>query len=214
MERIKKSLAAYSLLLFLALTNIHLKAQENKEANTVFSKLSTLDINFKDFGFFVAPAYSLTQMAEEPNSLFHVRGGFNYKDKWSIGGYFNTALDEFDLDLEDQIELDLNYWSVGGFIEYTLYSKKMLHLTFPLYIGYAELEADNDFEGNDYGDYDELEFFEIEPSALLELNLHKHIRFNIGAGYRFSLPMDEGYFNDPTISGFTANFGLKFGLFR
>ncbi len=209
-----KNSCSWILFFFLGLTHIHLKAQKNREASTLFNKPSTVDLNLKDFGFFVAPAYNLTQMAEETNSLFHVRGGFNYKDKLSIGGYFNTALDEFDLDLEDQIELNLHYWSVGGFIEYTLYSKKMLHLTFPLYIGYAELETDNDFEGNDYGDYDELEFFEIEPSALLELNLHKHIRFNLGAGYRFSLPMNEGYFNDPTISGFTTNFGLKFGLFR
>ena len=209
-----KNSCSWILFFFLGLTHIHLKAQENREASTLFNKLSTVDLNLKDVGFFVAPAYNLTQMAEETNSLFHVRGGFNFKDKWSIGGYFSTALDEFDLDLEDQIELNLHYWSVGGFIEYTLYSKKMLHLTFPLYIGYAELEMDNDFEGDEFGDYDESEFLEIEPSGLLEINLHKHIRFNLGAGYRFALPLEDESIGDLRISGFTTTVGLKFGLFR
>jgi hypothetical protein len=36
----------------------------------------------------------------------------------------------------------MNYWTAGGFAEYTLLSKKIFHITFPLYVGYGEVEMD------------------------------------------------------------------------
>ena len=60
----------------------------------------------------------------------------------------------------------------------------------------------------------ESRFFQIEPSALLEVNLHKYVRFNIGVGYRVIENMNYRNFNQSDISGFTGYIGFKFGLFK
>lgn len=70
-----------------------------------------------------------------------------------------------------------------------------------------------DNENGDAG-LGEANFFQIEPSALLEVNLHKYVRFNIGAGYRFVGQMSYRNLNQSDISGLTGYVGLKFGLFR
>lgn len=87
--------------------------------------------------------------------------------------------------------------------------KILFHVTLPLYIGFGEVQMDNE---NGEIDLSESNFFQIEPAALLEVNLHKYVRFNMGAGYRFVGEMDYRNFNQSDISGLTGYVGLKFGL--
>jgi len=87
----------------------------------------------------------------------------------------------------------------------------MVYISLPLYVGYGEVEMDNESGNVRLG---EASFLQIEPSALLEINLHKYIRFNIGAGYRIVGDMNYRNFNQSNISGLTGNIGLKFGLFK
>jgi hypothetical protein len=54
-------------------------------------------------------------------------------------------------------------------------------LTFPIFIGYGEVQMDNEMGDSSLG---ESNFFQIEPSVLLEINLNKFALFNVGAGYR------------------------------
>lgn len=112
---------------------------------------------------------------------------------------------------ETQPNIYMDYWSVGAMTEYTLFSKKVFHLSFPLYVGYGEVEMDDELGDTDLG---EANFFQIEPSALLEVNLHKYVRFNLGVGYRVVGQMNYRNFNQSDISGLTGYIGLKFGLFR
>lgn len=144
-------------------------------------------------------------------SIFNLRGGVNFKDKVSIGGYFNTSINDINPESENLPNIYMDYWSVGGFAEYTLLAKKLVHLTFPLYLGYGEVQMDNEIGDVGLG---EANFFQIEPSALLEINLHKNIRFNLGAGYRIVGQMNYRNFDQSDLSGFTGYAGLKFGLFR
>lgn len=204
----KKNILAFA---FACLTifQMDLFAQDNNEAKTLLG--SGNPISTKDLGFFVAPSYGLTQMDGSTTSLFNLRGGINFKDKFSFGAYFNTSLNEIRPQSETIQNIYMDYWTVGGFAEYTLFSKKVVHLSFPLYVGYGEVEMDN--ENGDTG-LGEANFFQIEPSALLEVNLHKYVRFNIGAGYRFVGQMNYRNLNQSDISGLTGYVGLKFGLFR
>lgn len=148
------------------------KAQQDDEASTLLGNGAS--ISTKDIGFFVAPAYGITSMDGSSASLFNLRSGLNVKDKISLGAYFNTSLNEIKPESETVQGVYMDYWSVGGFAEYTLLSKKVLHVTFPLYVGYGEVEMDN--EDGDVG-LGEANFLQIEPSALLEVNLHKYVRF-------------------------------------
>jgi hypothetical protein len=184
-------------------------AQDNNEAKTLFGSGNM--ISKKDLGFFVAPSYGLTQMDGSATSLFNLRGGISLKDKFSFGTYFNTSLNQIRPKSETLPNIYMDYWSVGGFAEYTMFSKKVVHLTFPLYVGYGEVQMDN--ENGDTG-LGEANFLKVEPSALLEINLYKYIRFNIGAGYRFIGQMNYRNFNQSDISGLSGYIGLKLGLFR
>lgn len=103
-----------------------------------------------------------------------------------------------------------DFWSLGGFVEYTAFSKKLVHLSFPLCIVMGEVEMDNRTGDAELGESD---FFLIEPSALLEINLNKYMRFNTGADYRIAGDMTYRNFDQGDISGFTGYVGLKFGLF-
>ncbi len=193
----------------LTLFQINLFAQESNEAQTLFGGEKPLST--KDIGLIVAPSYGITQMDGSTASLLNLRAGINLKDKFSFGAYFNTSLNEIRPQSEVLQNIYMDYWSVGGFAEYTLFSKKLFHVTFPLYIGYGEVQMDN--ENGDPG-LGESNFFQVEPSALLEVNLHKHVRFNLGAGYRFVGSMNYRNLDQSDISGFTGYVGLKFGLFK
>lgn len=59
----------------------------------------------------------------------------------------------------------------------------------------------------------EQSFFILEPSSLVEVNLHKHVRLNLGAGYRIIGEMNYRNMNQSDISGFSGIVGFKFGLF-
>ena len=158
----------------------HLTAQDNAEAKTLFGGDS--QIRGDQFGFFIAPAYGITQMDGDVASLFQVRGGVGWRDQISIGAYFSTSLNEITPESESILEVYMDYWSVGGFVEYTPFAKEVVHLTFPVYFGFGEVEMDN-VVGN--GGLGEASCFQIEPTALLEVNMHDYVRLYLGAGYRF-----------------------------
>ncbi len=190
----------------IAQTNLY--AQANQQAETIWSNQS-LDI--KSIGFFAAPAYGITQIGESTASLFQARGGLSWKDQLSLGAYFNVSLNQIEPPNETISDLYLDYWTVGGFIEYTWRSDKKFHITFPVYLGYGELQMDN--ENGDAG-FGEANFFQVEPNALLEINLHKYIRLNFGGGYRWLGPVNYRGLSESDVSGLTAYIGMKLGLFR
>ena len=186
-----------------------LAAEDTTGLQTLFGNGSRLSI--RDIGLFVAPTSGVTQMDGSTTPLFNLRGGLNLKDRFSIGGYFNTSLDEIYPRDERNPDAYLDYWTAGGFMEYTLFPKKLVHLTIPLFFGYGEVEMDHERREDPY---EEGNFFQIEPSALIEINLHKYVRFNIGAGYRFLGQINHPNFDPSELSGPTGYLGLKLGLFR
>lgn len=204
-----KMLFAFMTWSFVTLSAWSISAQENNEASTLFGSVSP--VSTQNLGFFAAPTLGLTRMDGSSAGLFNLRAGISLKDQFSLGAYFNTSMNRIYPQSETLADIYMDYWTVGGFAEYTLLSKRLIHLTFPLYIGYGEVQMDN--ESGDAG-LGEAYFFQIEPSALLELNLHKYVRFNVGAGYRFVGDMNYRNFNQSDLSGFTGYAGFKFGLFR
>lgn len=182
-----------------------LTAQTTQEAQTLFGS------NLRNTGFFVAPAYGFTAMDGAVASLFQLRGGVNFGDKFTVGSYFNTSLNNIRPQSETLPGVYMDYWSVGGFTEYTVLAKKLFHVTLPLFIGYGEVEMDHEMGRAGLG---EANFMQVEPSALMEINLHKYARFNVGVGYRIVGQMNYRNFDQGDLSGLTGYMGLKFGLFR
>lgn len=184
------------------------QGQTGTEAQTLFGGNG---LRTKDLGFFVAPAIGFTQMDGAAATLFQLRGGINLKDRFTVGGYFNHSLNDIRPKSETVPGVYMDYWSAGGFTEYTVLAKKLFHLTLPLFIGYGEVEMDNEMGRAGLG---EANFLQVEPSALLEINLHRYARFNVGVGYRMVGQMSYRNFDQRDISGLTGYVGLKFGLFR
>jgi hypothetical protein len=186
-----------------------LVAQPVNEARTLFENGNPLDA--KDVGFFVAPSLGITQMDASNALLFNIRGGIDLKDKLTFGAYYSVSMNQIKPRSEIVPNVYMDYWSVGGFGEYTLLSKKLVHVTFPIYMGFGEVQMDSEIDDVELG---EANFFQIEPSAMLEVNLHKYVRFSLGAGYRIVNEMQYRNLNQSDLSGFTGYMGLKFGLFR
>lgn len=162
-------------------------------------------------GFFVAPSLGFTQLDGAAASLLHVRGGVALNRKFSVGGYYSKSMNDVRSKSEPTPGVYLDYRSIGGFVEYTAFANRLVHLSFPLMLGWGEVEYDREDGPANLG---EANFFQVEPSAMLELNLHKYIRVQGGAGYRFVGNMSYRNLTQSDISGLTAYIGLKIGLFR
>ncbi len=184
-----------------------INAQDNNDTQTLMGdKLPSLD----NFGFYIAPAYQFTQLDAAAASLFHIRGGISFKKQFNLGGFYNVSLNQINPSSEVLTNVYMDYWNAGGYVEYTVLAKKLVHVTLPIYIGYGEVQMDNEMGELDLG---EANFATFEPNLLLEINLHKYAKFNIGGGYRWVSEMNYRNFNQNDISGVTASVGFTFGIF-
>lgn len=163
-----------------------------------------------DLGFMVAPAYGFTKFDDAGVSLMELRGGLVINDRFTVGGFFTLSVNDFVPVSETIPNIYMDYLAGGGLLEYTLLSRRLFHLTFPLLIGAGEVEMDGDSGSPGLG---ESTFFLIEPAALLEMNVHKNVRLNIGAAYRFISEMSYRNLDQRDLAGFTGKVGIKFGLF-
>ena len=198
-----KKIKKIALVVFGLLANSFILSAQESPA-TLLEKKSTLEKEYVKF--FLAPSIGFTQMDGDNTTLFYLRGGLTLKDKFSFGGYFNTSLNEINPQSETQSNVYMDYWSVGGFAEYTWNASKLVHMTFPVYIGMGEVQMDN--QSGDAG-LGEANFFQIEPSALIEVNLTNFLKLNFGVGYRLVGNMEYRNFNQSDISGLTGNLGLR-----
>lgn len=182
---------------------------EPSEANTLFKNGGRLTT--ERMGFFVAPAIGLTKLDDAAAALFHVRGGMNFSDAFSFGGFYNASMHQIVPKSETLANICMDYWSAGGLLEFTAFAKKLVHVTFPIQLGIGEVQMDNE-EGD--AELGEANFAVIEPAALIELNLHKYVRLNVGAGYRWISDVEYRNFDQRSLEGLTGYAGLRFGWFR
>lgn len=165
----------------------------------------------KDVSFMVAPSFAYTRMDGDGMTMLNLRAGGVIKRKLALGGFYAFSIGDTEPQSEIIPNLYMDYRAVGGFLEYTLHSDKLVHFTFPLLIGVGEVEMDNDFGSADFG---ESSFLVVEPSALLEINLHQYIKINLGVTYRFVGDMSYRNLDNTDISGVVGQVGLKLGIFK
>lgn len=203
-----RSLFKFSVVIFY-LTGINAYAQDAPEAKTLFGKGN--GVNTKKLGFNLAPALGYTRFDGSDAALFHLRGGLNFGDRLTLGGYYSVSLNNVVPRSETIPNIYLDYWSFGFLAEPTLFAKKLVHVTLPITLGYGEVQMDNEIGEAGLG---EANFFQGEVAMMLEANLIKQLRFNIGAGYRQLGSMTYRNMNQADISGPVFYIGLRAGLFR
>ncbi|MEI7501403.1 MAG: hypothetical protein WCK84_13270 [Bacteroidota bacterium] len=110
----------------------------------------------------------------------------------------------------------------GLLVEYTLFPKSMVHVTFPVIIGggwatYVTALEYYEWKGGEmdlcHKTIGSDAFFVVEPGIRVEINLQKFMRLNAGVSYRYV--GDLQLINTPStmMNNFTATIGLKFGKF-
>lgn len=211
MKRNVISIFAFFLLVFATISSA--LGQENAQPETLFKKGN----GWKP-GFFVAPQFQLGSIDNSTLALPGVRAGVQLGQGLAIGGSFSRSVGEMRpaSEISDQLYMDMQ---LGGLLlEFTTAPNKLVHFTFPLVIGAGEVEMDTRerFEyltGMDDNNFGEEHFFFIEPSAQLEINLHKYVRLNLGASYRFVNNASYRGLDHADLSGFNAVFGIKAGMF-
>lgn len=183
-------------------------AQEDRQ--TLFDN----DLSLSNLGFMVEPGFQFTTIAGESAGFFQIRTGIVFNDRITVGGFYGDMVNDIrpstlNSSLPPRAHLDA--YTAGGFLEYTVYSSKLVHLTLPLSAGMMEVEIDD--EGR-YYDYEERKNLFFEPRAMIELNLHRFARLNAGLGYRI---MGSAIQDDPGVpeagNALTFQVGLKMGVF-
>ncbi|MCH7410575.1 hypothetical protein MM239_14300 [Belliella sp. DSM 111904] len=196
-----------SLALLFSITFLSL-AQDKQES------LFNSNLSISNLGIMVEPGFQVTQVTGETAGFFQFRSGIVFNDKFTIGGFYGQLLNEvrpasFGTTLPQRAHLDS--WTAGGFLEYTIFSNKLVHFSFPLAVGVMEVEIDNEGRGNDFDETNTLFF---EPRALLEINLHRFARLNAGVGYRIMGNTLESAVGVPEAgNALTFQIGLKMGVF-
>lgn len=135
----------------------------------------------------------------------------------AVGGFYAASLGEINPDTETDTDIYYDIQMGGLILEYTLNPDKVLHVSFPLQLGWGELQADWREGSPNYGDDDffgEERLFVIEPGALLEVNLLPWARLQAGASYRLvASDLEYRGLRGTDLQGISGNIGLRFGMF-
>jgi len=215
-----------SLLLALLLSGIILFAQENKqtasgdEVKTLFGKNDKIS-----HGWFVGPQTAYTQFDGRDVWMGGIAAGWIINHNFTIGltgmGFVNRNGLWYD-NVQDTLGAYLEGGYGGLLLEYTLFPKSPVHVTFPVLIGGGGISmvSDDVFYTWDEDEWDDDHkvltddaFFVVEPGVRVELNVVKFFRINAGVSYRYVPDLNLKNMDQNMLNNFTATVGLKFGKF-
>jgi len=147
--------------------------------------------------------------------LMGVKGGFVLGHNLNIGlaGYgFVTQMN-----LQDKGFLKYGGGYGGLYFEPVIWSDKVVHLAFPVIIGGGGMGSYINYSGNDpYEDIyvqDVSGFFVFEPGAMVEINIIKNIRLDLGGTYRLTYGLDLPNVSNDVLNNWTVECTLKIGAF-
>jgi hypothetical protein len=114
----------------------------------------------------------------------------------------------------------------GGIqLEYTLFPKSVVHVTFPVLIGGGGISYvvhDDSWNDDHHGDGDwdchnnvlvSGGFFVVEPGVKAEVNILKFMRLDVGVTYRYVPNLQVTNTSEDLLNNFNVTMGLKFGKF-
>jgi hypothetical protein len=197
----------------------------NDEMNTLFGKGNKTTI-----GWFIGPAGGYTRFCSSDVALAGIQVGMVVNHNFTIGlaGYGVANSDHLVYpQFVDTTDVRLEGGYGGLLLEYTLFPKSVVHVTFPLIIGggsmaYISNDETADWDDDDWDDdnwdcdhqtIDQDVFFVVEPGVRAEVNILKFMRFGAGVSYRYAPDLDMINTSSGFINNFTASASLKFGKF-
>ncbi|HEX2967913.1 MAG TPA: hypothetical protein VHO46_02325 [Bacteroidales bacterium] len=160
-----------------------------------------------------------SEIDNENAVLFGARFGWMTGHSFGAGFGATGFLNEYHY----EPAIDMDVFLAGGYgglyIEPVIMPKYPVHLSFPILFGaggISYISRDNSDNNNLVEDSEA--FLIIEPSAEIELNLTRYMRFAVGASYRAPTSFDVGLSDVPgvrasSIRGMSYSISLKFGRF-
>jgi hypothetical protein len=112
------------------------------------------------------------------------------------------------------------YGGYGGLLlEYTLFPKSRVHVSFPLticggYLGHShEIFPDDSLSSKKEWSHHGESFFVLEPGVKLELNVVKNLRIGLGISYRYSPERNRMITSPDLLNQLTGKLTFRFGKF-
>jgi hypothetical protein len=204
----------------------------NAQNSTVTDSTKTLLSNVKilSLGLYIAPEVQYGQLAGDFTGF---RGGslmLIANKKFAVGAsVFENKRSFAPSDLNTISNRYLSTRSAGLRAEYSFAPHKLLHISIPVTFGCGQARVDSLlyggtrwFDGREHHSYrisrNSEQFFFIQPSVQLNLNIFKYAKWFVGTGYRLNVFKDENnaaivQLSNTQLSGISFQTGLKLGVF-
>jgi hypothetical protein len=198
------------ILFLLCAVTANLAAQTNEETKTIFGN------GKPHLGYFVSPFGQFGKIAGSTAVLPGLGAGVIFNNKFSLGVTYKFIATENTPVGEEETRLYLDQFYAGIKAEYSIFPTKPVHLNFQLEagMGHTELDLKNSYEFDHVGfPISGASFAYAEPGLALEINLWKYLKFDIGAGYRFTSDVVFRSVSEKDLRGVVFAAGLKVGLF-
>ena len=219
----KQFIFLLGIFLFGSLAHAQQETQKSDEINTLFSKDGKTSV-----GWMVGLKSGYTQFDSRDVWTGGISAGMVIDHNFTIGLTGNGWVNRENMyypEVTDTTGAYLEGGYGGLLLEYTLFPKSTVHVTFPLLIGGggASYVTDKEYVEWDEDEWDEWDdcnkvldtdgFFVIEPGVRAEVNILKFMRLNAGISYRYAAGLEMINTSKDLMNNFTATVGLKFGKF-
>jgi len=217
----KRLTLLFAMLLMAVLVNAQDETKTtDDEINTIFGKSGQTKI-----GWFVGIGSGYTQFDKRNVWLGGVSTGMIINHQFTIGlagGGWTNRNGVYFADVTDTAGAYLEGGYGGLLLEYTLFPKSPVHVSFPILIGgggasyitdQEYMEWDEDDWETCHATLDEDSFFVFEPGVRAEVNILKFMRLYAGVSYRVVGGLQMINTSSNMMNNFTGTFGLKFGKF-
>ncbi len=205
---IKDLIKVKLILLFFAIV-MNTTAQTNEATKTVFGS------GKPHVGYFISPSCQFGEIARNTAILPGGGAGVVFNERLYFGINFKYIASENTPEGEADNRLYLDQRYCGLRFEYALRPEKVVHINFPVELGFGDTELDlkDSYEEEGSVPTDDIWFAYLEPGVALEINLHKYLKFSLSAGYRFVSDLSFRSLTEKNLMGMTYSAGLKIGRF-
>ncbi len=215
-----------ALVLVMILMGTTLFAQDNDQKKNDDDVRTLIGKNGKvTHGWFIGLQSGYTQLKDRDAWMGGLAAGWIINHNLTIGltgmGFANRNNLYYE-NIGDTLGAYLEGGYGGLLVEYTLFPKSPVHVTFPVMIGGGSITM---VSKDEFREWDENEwkwdhkvltedaFFVVEPGIRVELNIVKCLRLNAGISYRYVPDLNVKNMNPNLLNNLTATIGLKFGKF-
>jgi hypothetical protein len=213
MKRIYFTLALISSLLYVNAQEEDGTFKNNDEFKTIFGG--------KSKGGYGGLGVGYTLIDDKSSVAFDARGGIILGHWFAMGAGGGAFVSPYEYNMAHSADINLTGGYGGLFVEFILFPKSPVHVSFPILAGLGGAAVSTRIEGNsssEVSNYVEQTsiFTIIEPSAELEFNFTKFFRMAGFFSYRYSTDLEfDGTYevNPDALVNYTAGVRLKFGKF-